>query len=151
MQTYRTQSRYELEHAKGTYDDAEGEDIETAVEGLLKNRNGEVMYTKKYDRGKKVLQKRLSPYGGTIHSMLMILKIVIYDVAEDIDGKEISDDYYETLAIDLLDRELMPQLKAHRGKGTEKLKQYICKELGQTETRYIDRERQRGRKDNTGV
>lgn len=35
------ESRYELEHAKGTYDDAEGEDIETAVERFIKNRNGD--------------------------------------------------------------------------------------------------------------
>jgi hypothetical protein len=35
------ESRYELEHAKGTYDDTEGEDIETAVERFIKNRNGE--------------------------------------------------------------------------------------------------------------
>lgn len=101
------------------------------------------MYTKKYDRGlKRYYSAKGFPRMGEQYIVCYdIENSVIYDVAEDIDGKEISDDYYETLAIDLLDRELTPQLKhIGRGKGTEKLKQYICKELGQTETRYIDRE-----------
>jgi hypothetical protein len=101
------------------------------------------MYTKKYDRGlKRYYSVKGFPRMGEQYIVCYdIENSVIYDVAEDIDGKEISEDYYETLAIDLLDRELMPQLKhIGRGKGTEKLKQYICKELGQTETRYIDRE-----------
>ena len=34
------ESRYELEHAKGTYDDIESEDIESAVEKFLKQREG---------------------------------------------------------------------------------------------------------------
>lgn len=34
------ESRYNLEHAKGTYDDAESEDIESAVEKFINRRNG---------------------------------------------------------------------------------------------------------------
>ena len=101
------------------------------------------MYVKRFERGlKRYYSSKGYPRMGEQYIVCYdIENSVIYDVAEDIDGKEISDDYYETLAIDLLDRELMPQLKhIGRGKGTEKLKEYICKQLGQTETRYIDRD-----------
>ena len=101
------------------------------------------MYVKRFERGlKRYYSSKGFPRMGEQYIVCYdIENSVIYDVAEDIDGKEISDDYYETLAIDLLDRELLPQLKhIGRGKGTEKLKEYICKQLGQTETRYIDRD-----------
>ena len=101
------------------------------------------MYVKRFERGlKRYYSTKGYPRMGEQYIVCYdIENSVIYDVAEDIDGKEISDDYYETLAIDLLDRELLPQLKhIGRGKGTEKLKEYICKQLGQTETRYIDRD-----------
>ena len=101
------------------------------------------MYIKRFERGlKRYYSSKGFPRMGEQYIVCYdIENSVIYDIAEDIDGKEITDDYYETLAIDLLDRELMPQLKhIGRGAGTEKLKAYICKQLGQTETRYIDRD-----------
>ena len=101
------------------------------------------MYIKHYARGlKKYYSVKGFPRMGEQYIVCYdIENSVIYDVAEDIDGKAINDEYYETLAIDLLDRELLPQLKhIGRGKGTEKLKEYICKSLGQSETRYIDRD-----------
>ena len=101
------------------------------------------MYVKRFERGlKRYYASKGFPRMGEQYIVCYdIENSVIYDIAEDIDGQEITDDYYETLAIDLLDRELLPQLKhIGRGAGTEKLKAYICKQLGQTETRYIDRE-----------
>ena len=101
------------------------------------------MYIGRYERGQKryFASKGFPRMGEQYIVCYDIENSVIYDVAEDIEGKEVTDEYYDTLAIDLLDRELMPQLKhIGRGKGTEKLKVYICKQLGQTETRYIDRE-----------
>lgn len=101
------------------------------------------MYISRYERGQKryFASKGFPRMGEQYIVCYDIENSVIYDVAEDIDGQAISDEDYETLAMDLLDRELLPQLKhIGRGKGTQRIKEYICKQLGQTETRYIDRD-----------